>query len=294
MLYARLRVVAVVLLLGLGSVQTVGAAGPWSYLRQLPAADSGVKIKLPSALSIDSSSNRYYVVDAEQGQLVSFDAEGKFLAAFNAGGELKAPVSLARTSTGILWVVNRGSNELLYINPRQQQVQRYQPTYPDGKGMTPAKVAVDAEDRLFVLDQRRGAILQLDDRLQVVQTYAGDKDFRGFVDFKLKGRELFALDGLSRKIYRFSGSGALAQVVAFEGLQFPVALEVDSAGQFYLLDRHAGTVEVFGPQGDKRFNFLGKGKRHGQLWYAKDLLFDWEQRLCIVDEGNSRVDILTR
>jgi len=294
MIYARASLIVAVLLVGFGSVNMAGAAGPWSYLRQLPAADSGVKIALPSALSIDHSSNRYYVVDAAQGQLVSFDAEGKFLAAFNAGGELKAPLSLARTSSGILWVVNRGSNELLYINPRQQQVQRYQPSYPDGKGMTPAKVAVDDKDRLFVLDQRRGAILQLDDRLQVVQTYSGEKDFSGFVDFKLKGRELYALDGLGRKVYQFSDSGTLLKVVALAGLQFPVALEVDSAGQFYLLDRHAGTVEVFGPEGDKRFNFLGKGKRHGQLWYAKDLLFDWEQRLCIVDEGNARVDVLTR
>lgn len=294
MIYTRISFVVAVLIFGLGSVQTAGAAGPWSYLRQLPAADSGVKIALPSALSIDSNSGRYYVVDAAQGQLVSFDKDGKFLAAFNAGGELKVPVSLARTSSGALWVVNRGSNELLYINPRQQKVRHYQPVYPDGTAMNPAKVAVDGDDRLFLLDQRRGAILQLDDRLQVVQKYTGNEGFRGFVDFKLKGREIWALDGLARQIYQFSASGQSVQRIALAGLQFPVALEVDSAGQFYVLDRHAGTVEVFGPKGDKRFNFLGKGQRHGQLWYAKDLLFDWEQRLCVVDEGNARIDILTR
>lgn len=296
MIFNRISLVLAVLLLGLGSVsvQPACAAGPWSYLRQLPAADSGVKIALPSALSIDNKSNRYYVVDAEQGQLVSFDKDGKFLAAFNAGGELKAPVSLARTASGVLWVVNRGSNELLYINPRQQKVQRYRPSYPDGSGMTPAKVVVDSKDRLFILDQRRGAILQLDDRLQVVQNYSGDKDFRGFVDFKIKGRDIWALDGLARVVYRFAGSGQPVQRIPLAGLKFPVALEVDTGGQIYILDRHAGTIEVFGPKGDKRFNFLGKGKRHGQLWYAKDLLFDWEQRLCVVDEGNARIDILTR
>ena len=206
MIYTRISFVIAVLALGLGSVQSVGAAGPWSYLRQLPAADSGVRIALPSGLSIDSKSGRYYVVDAVQGQLVSFDKDGKFLAAFNAGGELKVPVSLARTSTGALWVVNRGSNELLYINPRQQKVQHYQPAYADGTSMNPAKVAVDSDDRLFLLDQRRGAILQLDDRLQVVQKYSGDKEFRGFVDFKLKGRDIWALDGLARKLFGAQGA----------------------------------------------------------------------------------------
>lgn len=294
--YKRISLAVAVLLICLGSisVQSAVAAGPWSYLLQLPAADSGVKIGLPSALSVDAKSGRYYVVDAAGGQLVSFDKDGKFISAFNAGGELKKPVSLARTSSGVLWVVNRSSNDLLYINPRQQKVQPYQPTYADGARIIPAKVAVDEKNRLFVLDQRRGAILQLDDSLQVVQNYSGDKDFRGFVDFKLKGRDLWALDGLARKIYRFSANGEIAQVVSLQGMQFPVALEVDTGGQFYVLDRHAGTIEVFGPQGEKRFDFLGKGKRHGQLWYAKDLLFDWKQRLCIVDEGNARIDILTR
>ncbi|NOY12274.1 MAG: hypothetical protein GXP51_00825 [Deltaproteobacteria bacterium] len=288
------KIYFVVLVLISSLCGSVSAAGPWNYLRQLPAADSGVKITLPSALFIDAVAQRYYVVDAGLGQLVSFDKDGKFLAAFNAGGELKTPLSMARTSTGVLWVVNRGDNKLLYINPRQQKVQHYQPSYPDGTVIRPAKVAVDAKNRLFVLDQRRGAILRLDDDLRVVRNYSGDESFRGFVDFKLKGHDIWALDGLARKIYRFGDGNQFEQRIALTGLQFPVALEVDTAGQFYVLDRHAGTVEVFGPQGEKRFDFLGKGKRHGQLWYPKDLLFDWDQRLCIVDEGNVRVDILTR
>jgi len=285
-------VVAALLVLLTGSLAF--AAGPWNYVRQLPAADSGVKIGLPSALSIDVDKKRYYVVDAEGGQLVSFDKDGKFLAAFNAGGELRTPLSMARTSSGVLWAVNRANNELLYINPRQQKVQRFTPKYPDGTRMVPAKVAVDGKNRLFVLDLQRGAILQLDDNLKIVQQYSGGKEFQGFVDFKLKGSQLWALDGLSASIYGFSVSGTASDPVQLKGLEFPVSLEVDSAGQYYVLDRHAGTVVVFGPNGDLRFRFLGKGKRHGQLWYAKELVFDWEERLCVVNEGNGRIDILTR
>ncbi len=285
---------AVAMAMVLFSSSLLFAAGPWNYVRQLPAADSGVKLGLPSALSIDAVKQRYYVVDAEGGQLVSFDKDGKFLAAFNAGGELKTPLSMARTSSGALWAVNRASSELLYINPRQQKVQRFSPKYPDGAQILPAKVAVDGKNRLFLLDQRRGAVLQLDDNLSVVQQYSGGKEFKGFVDFKLKGQQIWALDGLSAAIHQFSVAGEVAGAVTLEGLEFPVSLEVDSAGQFYVLDRHAGTVVVFGPSGDLRFSFLGKGKRHGQLWYAKELVFDWEEKLCVVDEGNGRIDILTR
>lgn len=281
------------LLLGL-LAGPVSAAGPWNYLRQLPEVKSGVEIGLPSALTIDESSQRYYVVDAVDGQLVSFDKDGKFLAAFNAGGELKTPLSMARTSTGVLWVANRGSNELLYINPRQQKVQHFKLKYADGTQVFPAKVAVDSANRLYLLDNRRGGVLQLDDNLAIVRQYVGVKGFQGFVDFKLKGNEIWALDGLAAAVYQFSAAGETAGPVKLDGLEFPVSLEVDSAGQLYVLDRHAGTVVVYGPTGDLRFNFLGKGKRHGQLWYGKELVFDWEEKLCVVDEGNGRVDILTR
>lgn len=289
--YLQFALMLCVLVFGPG---VATAAGPWSYLRQLPAIDSGVKVVQPSTLALDVEMQRYYLVDAQGGQLISFDKDGKFLAAFNAGGELRTPLSLARTQSGVLWVVDRGDNRLLYINPRQQKVQRFTVKYPDGAEAFPAKVVVDSSNRLFVLDQRRGIILQLDDKLSIVQQYQGTDDFRGFVDFKLKGENLWALDGLSEVVQRFAVSGAAAAPVQLAGLEFPVSLEVDGAGQLYVLDRHAGEVVVFGPSGDLRFKFLGKGKRQGQLWFAKELVFDWDEKLCVVDEGNGRVDILTR
>jgi len=270
------------------------AAGAWNYLRQLPANDSGVKIGGAGALALDEQKQRYYLVDMQTGQLVSFDRDGKFLAAFNAGGALKTPVSMARSQNGALWVVDRGDNKLLYINPRQQKVQRFTVTYPDGSEAFPSKVVVDYKNRLFLLDQRQGAILQLDDNLKVVRQYRGDDGYQGFVDFKLKGEQLWALDGLSATVTRFSMSGDHISSVRLSGLEFPVSLEVDAAEQLYLLDRHAGEIVVFSPAGDLRMRFLGKGKRQGQLWFGRELVFDWEERLCVVNEGNGRVDILTR
>lgn len=269
-------------------------AGPWSHLRQLPATDSGVKVGLVGALFIDLVKQRYYIVDPQGGQLVSFDKGGKFLSAFNAGGELKTPVSLARTPGGVLWVVDRADNELLQINPRQQKVQRFSVKYSDGTKVLPAKVVIDGKSHLFVLDQRRGSILRLDDNLNVIQEYSGGEDSKGFVDFKLKGDTLWALDGLAATAHRFSLKDKSSTPIKLDGLEFPVSLEVDGAGQLYILDRHAGTVVVYGPYGERRFEFLGKGKRNGQLWFAEELVFDWDEKLCVVDEGNGRVDILTR
>jgi DNA-binding beta-propeller fold protein YncE len=268
--------------------------GPWNFLMQLPAKDAGIKIDRPIATAIDEESKRYYVVDAVGGTLVSFDRDGKHIAAFNAGGELKQPVAMAKGLRGTLWVIERSTNQLLYVNPTEKEVRRFSLSYPDGSMIFPARLAVDGPGRLLVLDRMRGAVVRLDDNLKVEKTFAGGSGGKGFVDFKVKQDGLWVLDGLAGKVYHFTGDGAPATVVLESRLEFPVSIEIDEAGQLYVLDRHAGTVAVFGPRGDFRFDFLGRGKRHGRLWYPAQLLFDWEGRLCVVDEGNNRVDIFSR
>jgi streptogramin lyase len=277
-------------------VAVFAGTGPWRFVMQLPAPDAKTKIERPFFSATDSERRRYYVVDSENSRLVSFDREGKFLAAFNAGGRLKKPVAMARDVRGNIWVVERSVNQLLYVSFKEKKVRNFTLTYPDGGIIFADRPAVDLQGRLFLLDRLRGAVLQLDDNLQVVKTLAGNAPgFTGFGDYKIKSDGLWALDGLARKVYHFDAGGVLTKVVQLSpGLQFPVALEIDPAGQFYILDRHAGTIAVYDREGKFKFDFLTKGKRRGQLWYAGQLLFDWEGRLCVVNEGNGRVDIYGR
>lgn len=89
--------------------------------------------------------------------------------------------------------------------------------------------------------------------------------------------------------------GKLVRQVPLTGeMEFPVAFDIDATGHFYLLDRHAGKVLVFDSRGDLSYDLLLKGKRQGRLWYPSDLMFDWQGRLCVVNEGNGRVDIYSR
>jgi DNA-binding beta-propeller fold protein YncE len=276
------------------STLSLAASGSWTSLRQLPQKNAGVRLEQPVAIAIDAAVKRYYVVDAANGQLVSFDQDGKFLSAFTAGDQLKKPVAMARTSTGILWVIERSSNELFYINPKQKEILRFAPKYADGSRVFMSRLALDANDQLYVLDRMKGQIIRLDDNLNIVQTLGGSADFSGFVDFKLRANSLWGLDALSAQVVELDLTGEVKKLIKLNGLQFPIALEVDRSRQLYLLDRHAGTVVVYRDDGTQKFTFLGNGKRPGQLWSGIDLLFDWEERLCVVDEGNGRVEVLTR
>lgn len=285
---------ALILLLALWAVPLY-AAGPWQLVQSLPDKGADITLGEALALTVDAERQRYYVVDSSKGQLVSFDQQGQLLTALNPGNRLQKPVSLALAPGGKLWVVERAVNQLLYVNLQEQQVRAFDLVYPDGQAIMPDQVALDGRNRLFVLDRSRGAVLQLDDNLKVARSYSGGRDFNGFNDFRLSDDGLWALDGRGRSLTRFADDGTVLQRVKLaDRLEFPVAFAVDTTGQFYLLDRHAGQVVVFDSQGGFSYQFLLKGKRPGQLWYPGGLLFDWQGRLCVVNEGNGRINIYGR
>lgn len=289
----KYRILTIFLLFFLLFSPFQGKAAPWNFFKQLPDKESSLKLDRPISMAVDEESKRYYIVDAPGGTLISFDRDGKFLTSFNAGGELKQPVAMAKGLRGVLWVIERAANQLLYIHPGVQQVRRFDLNYPDGTLIFPARVAVDSQGQVLVLDKMRGAVLRLDNNLKVESILIG-QGTKGIIDFKVKGSEIWALEAISGKILGLSKEGSLRMISPQYTFEFPVSLELDDAGQIYILDRHTGTVAVFGPQGDFRYDFLGQGQRHGKLWYPSQIMFDWERHLCVVDEGNNRVDVFSR
>ena len=290
----KILICVLVFMLSLCSSSAI-AAGPWQLVMSMPDKDADVVLGDALALTVDAGRQRYYVVDSNRGKLLSFGHQGELLAALNPGNRLQKPVSLAVAPGGILWVVDRATNQLVKVNLQKQQVLSFDLVSNDGLSVFADKVAVDQNRRVFVLDRSRGVVLRLDDNLKIIQEYVGKKPFQGFVDFRLTADGLWALDSLSRSLTLFSDDGKLIRQVTLAGnLEFPVAFEVDGTGMFYLLDRHAGKVVVFNGRGDLSYDFLLKGKRQGRLWYPASLLLDWAGRLCVVNEGNGRIDIYSR
>jgi sugar lactone lactonase YvrE len=294
------KVIFIVLSFMVSKLFWTGAAladkGAWRYIMQLPAADAEMKISRPFFSAADMERMRYYVVDPENGRLVSFDRDGKFIAVFDAGGRLKLPVAMARDTNGNIWVVERSVNQLVYIDFNAKQVRNFTLTQADERPIFADRPAVDRKGRLFILDRLRGVILQFDGDLRAVKTFSGDAPtFTGFIDFKIKSDGIWALDALDRKVYHFNDEGIPTEIIKLKSeFEFPFALEIDDAGLLYILDRHAGRISVCDRSGEIKYGFLAKGKHLGHVWYPSYLMFDWEGRLCVVDEGNARVEVFSR
>jgi sugar lactone lactonase YvrE len=248
---------------------------------------------MPSAIAFDKSTERYYVVDTGRSRLVSFDRDGKFIRAFTANNQLKSPFDMVRLDNGQLWVVEKGRNSLTLIDVAAKKIEHHT-LQDEGRLVFPDRIAV-AKGKLFVLDRGTGQVLRLAPDLSVEQRYGCKDCSAGLVDFVLQGDSLLALERRDRKILHFRADGTIAEEINLDDqVEFPISLAVGPSGYFYVLDRHQNSVLVYDETGKFRYRFLRSGQAVENVYFASQVRFDPWGRLCVVDEGNGRVEIFNR
>jgi len=266
---------------------------PWQWNLVLKQDRAGDAMITPTALYIDPEKGIYYVVDSGRNRLLSFDRKGELLNIFTAGKELETPFDMTRTDEDGIWVVEKGRNSLSYIDLKNKKVTpntlHYQDMliYPD---------RLESEGgTLYVLDKATGDILQYGPDLQPGLRFACDDCPWGFVDFRIHEKRIWALDQRRKNIYRFTLDGKMEDKTALgETVNFPVSLAIGPAGYIYVLDRHGRNICVYDKGGEFKYRFLEKGIARGQLYYPTEIRFDPWGGLCVLDEGNSRVEIFVR
>ena len=269
------------------------AQSPWHWQMSLRVEEIGDAMYMPSAVAFDNESNRYYVVDTGRNRLVSFGQDGKVIRAFTANEQLKAPFDMVRLDNGQLWVVEKGRNSLTLIDIAAKKVKPN--TLKDGDRLVfPDRIAY-AGGKLHVLDRASGQILRLDKDLSVEQRFGCPDCSAGIFDFVIDGDSVLALEPRDKKIYRFSPDGTVAQEIDLgDKVDFPVSLAVEPSGYIYILDRHQNKVLTYSENGQYLYSFLGQGQAAGKVYFARQLRFDPWEHLCVVDEGNGRVEIYGR
>ncbi len=271
------------------------AGGGWRWERALAVDDTGTHLKRPISLYWEPAESRYYVVDTVNARLLSFDDKGVFLKQLRAGGQLNTPVGITRDAAGNFWVIDRKLNVLQYIDLKEKTVKGSQVLYPDGTPVFLDKMAMDSVNTLFVLDRKKGSVLRLSHQLGVTVEYKSDKPDSGFFDFKLKKDGVWALDRNARRITVFTLEGGIKEYITLQGeMDFPVSFDVDDGGSIYVIDRHRNNIAVFDRRGQFKYSFLETGSARGQLYFPVQILFDGQGFLCVVNEGNGRVDLYRR
>jgi sugar lactone lactonase YvrE len=268
------------------------AQSPWQWQMSLKIETRGNAMYMPSAVAFDNDSQRYYAVDAGRSRLVSFSRDGEMLRAFTADDRLKAPFDMVRLDNGQLWVVEKGRNSITRIDIAARKVEPH--IVRDGKRKVfPDRIAHDGK-KLYILDRSSGQILRLADNLSVEQRFGRTDSAEGITDFVIVDEEIWALENRSKRVIRFRPDGTIARTIELgEQADFPVSLAV-APGFLYVLDRHQNSILAYGQNGGFRYRFLGPGHARGQLHFPRQIRFDPWGRLCVVDEGNGRIEIFSR
>lgn len=265
---------------------------PWKWNLVLKQNEVGDAMVMPTSLFIDPDKEQYYVVDSGKNRLLSFDRKGELLAIFSAGKELDNPYDMVRTKDGI-WVVEKGKNSLSYIDLKAKKVEP-NTLHFHGRLIYPDRLE-SAGENLYVLDKATGDIVQYGPDLTPGVRFGCEDCPWGFVDFKVFDNELLALDQRKKVIYTFSLDGHLKEKMELgDSVNFPVSLAMGPSGFMYVLDRHSRSISVYDDNGEFKYSFLTKGSARGQIYYPYEIKFDPWGGLCVVDEGNSRVEVFTR
>ena len=272
---------------------TALADAPWYWKMSLRVEQTGDSMYMPSAVAFDKKNERYYAVDTGRNRLVSFDRDGKLLSAFTADERLQAPFDMVRLDNGKLWVVEKGRNSLTLIDVAARKVETH--TLRDGKKLVfPDRLAANA-GKLYVLDRASGQILRLDGDLNIEQRYGCPECSAGMFDFVIVNNSIVALEPRDKKVYRFNNDGTIVDVISLgEEVAFPISVAVGQYGFIYVLDRKQNSVLVYSENGQFLYRFLSQGQSVSNVFFPRELRFDPWGQLCVVDEGNGRIEIFSR
>ncbi len=274
-------------------IPSAWAGSPWHWAFAMKQSLLKDAMDMPTALFIDQAKEHYYVVDSGKNRLLSFNRQGELLNILNAGKSLDVPYDMTRTKDGMIWVVEKGRNSLTSINLQSRKVTRAT-LYYDGRLIYPDRLEY-AGGLFYVLDEVTGDIISYNRALKPRQRYSCEKCSRGFVDFRIYDQTLWALDQQQKTVYRFGLGGALDGTISLgRFVSFPVSLAVGPSGYLYILDRHKRDIAVYDKSGNFKYHFLRYGFSRGELDYPIEIRFDPWGGLCVVDEGNSRVEVFRR
>lgn len=269
------------------------AASPWKWAKTLQGPSAQEFMMMPVSLYIDEERQRYYVVDSGRNGLFSFDRQGQFLHFFSADGGLQSPFDMVRDKTGLLWVVEKGRNSLTSIDLLTKEVIPH--AVRDGERLIVPDRIDYANGLFYLLDRNTGKIATLDSALTVRNWFSCSDCSGAVIDFKVKADSVWALMQPGAVVAQFSGEGKVLKRFAVDHeVSFAVSLEIGPSGMLYVLDRHEGSVSVFDSDGEFKYRFLARGQARGELYYPVEILFDAWGDLCVVEEGNGRVEVFER
>lgn len=170
---------------------------------------------------------------------------------------------------------------------------------PDVEVGAMSSVAVDAEDRIYVLHRGEPPLVAFDKDGSYVRSW-GTGLFKVPHGLRVDSAgDIWTTDNGNHVLRKFNPEGKLLMTIGTEGkaaagndgFRAPDDIVFDSAGNLYVADSGNGRIAKLSPEGELLGEWGKKGKESGQFATAHGLAIDKQDRIYVADRGNKRVQI---
>ncbi len=220
--------------------------------------DKAGQFRVPAGIAVDEQA-RVYVSDTGNHRIQVFDPKGKLLRSFGIKGsgprQFSGPAGLY-AHRGLLYVADRGNSRVQVLSADGIFLQQLSLKTKKDEMKEPVAVAVDAQNKVFVLDRETSMVWGFDQQGSLVSQFGG------------------------------KGKGS-------DGLNDPQGLSVDRAGALYISDRGNYKLKKFDGQGRLVGSLGSEGGGPGQFREAAGLTVDAEGRVLVLDSGKNTVQIFS-
>jgi sugar lactone lactonase YvrE len=160
-------------------------------------------------------------------------------------------------------------------------------------------VAIDAEDRIFVLHRGEPPLVAFDKDGKFVRAW-GQGLFKVPHGLRVdREGNIWTTDNGNHVLRKFNREGRLLTTLGTEGkaaggkegFRAPDDLVFDSQGNIYVADSGNGRIAKFSSDGSFLLEWGKKGKETGQFATAHDLAIDKQDRIFVGDRGNKRIQV---
>ena len=216
------------------------------------------QFRRPAGIAIDEQ-GRVFVSDTGNNRIQVFTADGKWLRSFGNKGdgprEFSGPMGIV-VAKGLLYVADADNSRVqimtsdgIFLRQITMKTKTEELRFPTG-------VAVDAQNRIYVLDAEGNNV------------------------------RIFDSAGMQVRVFGSRGSG-------LEGFEKPQGITVDSRGFIYIADTGNYKIKKFGPAGKLIGSIGSEGDGPGQFREVGGVIVDSERKIWALDAGKNTIQIFT-
>ncbi len=237
---------------------------PIGYFEEAYLPSSKTHVEVPSGLAVDSVNHHVFVSDSWNNRVEELSETGERIAEIGHG-DFNYPNQLALDSEGNLWVANGGDHDVVEFNSEGHYVRSITGKGAEAELDCPSGVAIGPGGNLWVLDECKDRVVEIDPATEEAVMPAIGKRGEGPKEFEYPEGLALAVSGgtcdvwvsdfANSRLQEFKCSnGEFVREVGSRGsgpekLYNPDGVAIGSEGNVFVSDWFNMRLDVYSPEG---------------------------------------------